>query len=526
MMLADRIDKATLEYGDYQTPPPFALEVSRKLSAFYGLAPDVVLEPTFGVGNFFDGVFAAFPNIQTLYGIEINNSYYKTALHRVGRHKSAKPRVELFNSDIFSFDFGKIKNNLTQKDSILIIGNPPWVTNSQLTSIGSANLPLKSNFKGHSGLDAMTGKGNFDIAEYIILRLLGEFADYDCTLAMLCKTIVAKNIMKDIDRYIFSVSSMDLFAFDAGEIFGVSCDAGLLVVRLGNPAKKTCTVYDFASNEKIREFGWVNNTFYSNAQNIYMRPEIDGKCQIEWRQGVKHDCSKVMELDAVAPGLFQNGFGDVFDFQLGRFVYPLVKSSDIKAHEITNTRKYVIIPQKRINEDTSRIKEQDPAIWAYLQKYEAYLSARRSAIYKNAPKYSIFGVGEYSFSKYKIGISGFYKEPVFALIKGEIPVMMDDTCYFLGFDSIENALITLALLNSPECMAFLKSVAFLDSKRPYTKDVLQRIDLEKLCRIVEFGYVGSFIETLPSDYSLTETDYADYRALFSDPQLVLDIFDV
>ena len=33
------------------------------------------------------------------------------------------------------------------------------------------NLPRKNNFKNHSGLDAMTGKGNFDIAEFITMSL-------------------------------------------------------------------------------------------------------------------------------------------------------------------------------------------------------------------------------------------------------------------------------------------------------------------------------------------------------------------
>ena len=510
MMLVDRFDKNAVEYGDYQTPTSFALKVNEKLSSFYKLSPNVVLEPTFGIGNFFDGIISTFPNARTLYGIEINDAYYEMALHKFEKRFSMKSKVELFNADIFSFDFSDMKNNLDSKDSLLIIGNPPWVTNSQLTSIGSANLPLKSNFKGYSGLDAMTGKGNFDIAEYIILQLLSEFADYDCTLAMLCKTIVAKNIIRDVDKYAFSISSMDLFTFNANEIFGVSCDAGLLVVRLGKPADKTCTVYDFNTNKKIREFGWVDNTFYSNVQSINAQSNIDGKCQIEWRQGVKHDCSKIMELNADDSGLFQNGVGDVYDFQLGRFIYPLVKSSDIKTHEITKTRKYVIVPQKRVNEDTSHIKEQDSAVWEYLQKYEVYLTARKSVIYKKAPKYSIFGIGDYSFSKYKVGISGFYKEPVFALITGEVPIMMDDTCYFLSFDDIENAIITLALLNSPKCIAFLKSVAFLDSKRPYTKDVLQRIDLGKLCRSVDFNYVNNFVNTLSSNYSLTEDNYIYY----------------
>ena len=47
----------------------------------------------------------------------------------------------------------------------------------KLGSLNSANLPKKTNFKNHSGLDAMTGKGNFDIAEFITIIMLETFQE-------------------------------------------------------------------------------------------------------------------------------------------------------------------------------------------------------------------------------------------------------------------------------------------------------------------------------------------------------------
>ena len=521
MLSPTRIDVAAVEYGDFQTPVSFAKKVCQKVSSFYGLQPDMILEPTFGIGNFLDGIVTTFPSVRAVIGIEINADYHEHAVNKVNQHSRMRDRIELYNADIFSYDFSYIKKHLRKEDSFLILGNPPWVTNSQLTSLGSTNLPKKSNFKGISGLDAITGKGNFDIAEYIVLQLLSEFAGYNCTLALLCKTIVAKNIIRDVDKYSFSATSIDLFAFSANEVFGVSCDAGLLVVQLGEHAKKICTVYDFETNNPIRDFGWHDGTLYANINNLASHANIDGKCQVEWRQGVKHDCCKVMELSLDDTGLFKNAMGDAYTFQLGRFVYPLVKSSDIKSFEILSTRKYVIVPQKRVNEDTSHIKVQDSLVWEYLEKYEPYLSARKSIIYKNSPKYSIFGIGDYSFSKYKIGISGFYKEPIFALIMGDIPIMMDDTCYFMSFDDVKTAIISLALLNSTTCLLFLKSIAFTDSKRPYTKEVLQRIDLEKLSEITSFDEILDFKKSLSVKCNITESDYAKYRMSLNDAQMTL-----
>ena len=523
-MTLHNAEKKSIEFGDYQTPVLFASEVCKKLSSFYEIKPDVILEPTFGIGNFFEGIITSFPNARALYGIEINSTYYKTALQRVDQNTSHRLKVELINADVFTYDFNNIKKNLTSTDSLLVIGNPPWVTNSQLSSLGSSNLPHKRNLKGFSGLDAMTGKSNFDIAEYILLLLLSEFSKSNCLLAMLCKNIVAKNIIRDFSKYNLSISSMDFFTFNANEVFGVSCDAGLLVIRTGEPQKSTCTVYDFKTSEKTREFGWIGNKFYSDTRSQNTQKSIDGECQLEWRQGVKHDCSKVMELEFEESGMYRNGIGEELCFQLGRFIYPLIKSSDIKTYETISTRKYVIIPQTRVNEDTSHIQKVDSVVWDYLKKHDTFLSARRSSIYRNAPKYSIFGIGDYSFKNFKVGISGFYKEPVFTLVKGDIPVMMDDTCYFLSFDNINEAVISLALLNSHECITFLKSIAFLDSKRPYTKDILKRIDLCKLSYLLDYDYIKRFVESLSSDYRVNESDYEDYRELFNSAQLVLDAF--
>ena len=506
---------STIEYGDYQTPPFFAKAVCDKLIELYGLSPDIVLEPTFGVGNFLTEAIIAFPNVKKIFGVEINNNYFNAAQQKIDSCSVNYTDVKLFNADIFTFDFCAIKKGISQTDALLIIGNPPWATNSQLSSMDSSNLPAKCNFKGHTGIEAMTGRGNFDIAEYIVLKLSSEFASYDCTVALVCKTIVARNIVRHLAKCAFSAYSIDLFSFDANDIFGVNCDAGLLVMRLGRPEAKTCTVYDFHTNKAKNEFGWKEGVFCSNVRRLRSLDSIEGKCQFDWRQGLKHDCSKVMELKAIDGEAFLNGLGEVHTFPLRRYVYPLLKSSDIKSYIVAQTTKYVIVPQRRINDDTSQIESNDKHVWEYLQKHEHLLDSRRSSIYKNSPKYSIFGVGDYSFSKYKVAISGFYKKPIFSLISGDAPIMLDDTCYFIPFENLTDALITLSLLNSPACLGFLESVVFLDSKRPYTKEVLQRIDLAKLSELLGFAYVINFLSKLEIKAQITLKDFDRYRHCLS-----------
>jgi hypothetical protein len=97
--------------------------------------------------------------------------------------------------------------------------------------------------------------------------------------------------------------------------------------------------------------------------------------------------------------------------------------------------------------------------------------------------FSIFGIGDYSFKPYKIAISGLYKQTRFTLVEPNGTVLMlDDTCYFIGFDTLEDALMTQFLLNKPEAQEFIKSFMFTDAKRVITKELLMRIDLNSIVR--------------------------------------------
>ncbi len=90
-------------------------------------------------------------------------------------------------------------------------------------------------------------------------------------------------------------------------------------------------------------------------------------------------------------------------------VYGVLKSSDLKQTVINKTRKFTIITQKKVGQDTSFIKKDFPKTFKYLVNNKAKFDLRKSSIYYNKPDYSIFGIGDYSFAPYKISISGLYK---------------------------------------------------------------------------------------------------------------------
>ncbi|MFA9214954.1 MAG: hypothetical protein ACEQSR_14125 [Candidatus Methylacidiphilales bacterium] len=212
-----------------------------------------------------------------------------------------------------------------------------------------------------------------------------------------------------------------------------------------------------------------------------------------------------MELDK-AGGRYTNGFNEEVNLEEA-LVYGLLKSSDLKNTVINQTRKYTIVTQKKVGQETLYIKTDYPKTYQYLSEHQDIFSSRKSSIYNNKPPFSIFGIGDYSFKPYKVAISGLYKTFHFTLIlpQNDKAVMLDDTCYMLGFDRLEFAAYTLILLNSETTMMFLKSITFSDAKRTFTKDVLMRIDLSKLIEKANKKDLQNELTKLNEKYNLTLT---------------------
>ncbi len=469
------------EWGDFQTPLDLATRVCNYL-ATAGISPRVIVEPTFGAGNFVLAATEVFPSAQLIYGVEIQEKYdwhLKIALllKALENHR-ASAEIELHQDDIFTHDF---PDEICQAQDILVLGNPPWVTNAELGILNSRNLPAKRNLKALRGIDAITGKSNFDIGEYVLLRTLDLFSEQRGTLAILCKNSVIKNLIESLPQNQYRVANIRALEIDAGREFGAAVNASLLVMDLGTSSTYfTCSVATLNQPSNItRSFGWINNRFVSCIKDYQVNADLDGRSPFVWRQGIKHDCASVMELDR-QDGTLANHVGETVNVE-GEWLYPLLKSSDLRSLQVSRARKQVIVTQHAIGEDTLHLKKNAPHLWKYLIHHSDQFERRKSSIYRDKPRFSIFGIGEYSFKPYKVAISGLYKEPNFSLVVpiDNRPVMLDDTCYFLGFDNYSDALFTASILNSPSVRRFLKSIVFTDAKRPYTKDVLMRIDLSR-----------------------------------------------
>ena len=304
-------DKA--EYGDFQTPLALARQTCLWLKA-KGFAPDVLVEPTFGHGHFIIAALETFPSLKFVYGVEIHEPYYRETQKILAELQiPSKPNIHLYHDDVFRFSFSDVAKQ-HKNSSILVLGNPPWVTNSLLGSKNSDNVPQKSNFKNVRGIDAITGKGNFDLGESVTLAMLKAFADSKGCLAFLVKNSVVKNIVHSQQKLKFSIAHLQYVSIDTKKEFNASVAAGLFFADFHQQPEYECFMSSsFGSLEKSR-FGWYRGKFVSNIEKYSQSNFFDGCSPTVWRQGIKHDCSSVMELTSL-DGMYKNGLGETVDIE-------------------------------------------------------------------------------------------------------------------------------------------------------------------------------------------------------------------
>jgi hypothetical protein len=434
-----------IEFGDFQTPADLARQICELLYR-RGIAPAAIVEPTCGVGNLLFSALQTFPATQRVIGIDINLEYVNYVQREITKRGFANTTAAI-QADFFGIDWKSTLDELPEP--ILVIGNPPWVTNSALGILDSTNLPSKTNFQGHTGFEAITGKSNFDISEWMLIHLLERLGRRTAMLAMLCKTSVARKVLKHIWKNGVAIERASIYLIDAKQHFGASVDACLLLCSIsGVGSTCLCDVYTgLEADTPATSFGLVNGHLIASIPQYQKWRHLEGESPYQWRSGVKHDCSAVMELRKHG-AWYENGLGETVELE-DTYLYPLLKSSDIAKEEAPVPRRWLLVTQKYVGEPTRSIAHNAPRTWAYLEQHNTLLNSRKSSVYSNKPPFSIFGVGDYSFAPWKVAISGLYKSLQFNAIgpyQSKL-VILDDTCYFVPCQSEEEALFMVHLQN-------------------------------------------------------------------------------
>jgi len=499
-MVIGKKSKKKVEFGDFQTPIELARQICSLLSQ-NGLEPMSILEPTCGKGSFLVAALEFFPHVRNIVGIDINSEHINDACSALDRLAHTVGSINIINKDFFSVDWDYVLESL--QDPLLVIGNPPWVTNAELGRIGSCNLPDKSNFQNRRGIEAITGKSNFDISEWMLDKAIEWLNGRQATLAMLCKTAVARKVLHHAWKSRQHLIRSEIYRIKASKYFGAAADACLLVVSTSlSNGNFDCQVYDSLKDiSPTVVFGYRQGRLVANITCFERWKHLEGESRYKWRSGIKHDCAKVMEFSKEING-YRNGCGELVDLE-DDYLYPMFKSSDIANGSDQKPARWMLVPQQIVGENTRQISQLAPKTWQYLERHAQLLDKRASLVYRNRPRFSVFGVGNYSFAHWKVAISGFYKRLDFKVVGpyAEKPVVLDDTCYFVACQTSKEAFFIAELLNSNIAKDFFSAFIFWDEKRPITVDILKRLDLLALARElgVEAALKG-FLKQYPRNY--------------------------
>lgn len=477
--------KTKVEYGDFQTPLELAEKICHKLVEL-GVSPDVIVEPTCGIGNFIEAAARSFHLASKIIGVEINPNYLQEIKNK--KQLSQDERIAIKQGNFFDFDWSSSIDKIEGK--ILVLGNFPWVTNSQQGAIAGKNLPQKTNFQARSGLDAITGKSNFDISEWMLIQSIQSLQKREAYLVMLCKTSVSRKILSYIHSRNLNIAYCATYKIDAKKYFDANVDACLLVCKFdSNSHNYFCDVFSSLEADTYYRIGYRNNilirdvTCFDKLQCLY-----DQKQQKKWRSGIKHDCSSVMELRKVDDS-FVNGLGEVVNIE-ETCLFPLLKGSDVAQNRTEIIDRYVLVTQRFIGESTEYIQKLAPKTWNYLETHAEYLDSRKSKIYQTSHRFSMFGVGSYTFAPWKIAICGLYKKLYFRLIgkTNNKATVFDDTVYFLSFEDEKAAYKTFMLLTSRLAIDFYESLIFWDEKRPIKSSILNSLDLSAIAERLSINF--------------------------------------
>jgi len=385
-----------------------------------------------------------------------------------------------------------------------LVGNPPWIPWSRLSEdvktrwrevyADTDDLDLLP----HDGLDSRLGHANDDISlPYVwvcIHRYLAEGGGASFVLKRDVTKGPAGKLLRTLNVGGRPLALDEVHDFNRLQPFGGQVGANAAVYALRADADHSFPVdgtswtesdesASFATAARMRETLTEEQVGIvpvddENTTSAWIREDAEraalGECAHDIRHGVKDDAQDVFSISREA----------VADLE-AEHVYPYLKSRHVVKYGLFG-HELRLVPLRKANEDNEReLKNRCPQTYDYLENHRETLEDRSSSWLDEGPFYNVFGLGEYTWSDYKVVWCRLGFKPHFAVVStladddvGEKTVVPGDHYMFVGTDSEREAHYLCALLNSAVYQRSLKGVAS-EGKASLSKTVVSRLELPK-----------------------------------------------
>lgn len=513
-----------LSLGEYYTPTGVA-ELGVNELQTENLAGDTFLDPGCGSGVFVStcinkktealaerepaDVLERITN--TVYGIDLNPvavkstklSYILSLLPILERAENPEIEVPVFLTDSL---------RLTREDDITydgesfdievdhLVGNPPWITWNNLSeSVKDAwrdTYVEKLDLLAHSGPDSRLGFGNDDISIpfvwVCIHHYLGDGGDASFVMkrdimkgpaGKLLRT-QAVNGREIPVRNIHDFNKLRPFGDDVGvtsAIYTMEADGEPEFPISATSWTKGRSKPEYASLELMeltlnKEDTKIVPVHEDDTSSSWIRGDAErralGDCAHDIRHGVKDDATDVYTIER-----------DQLDDLEPEFVYPYIKSKHIVKYGLFGNELH-LVPIRSANEDNrDELQNRYPKTYSYLENHRDRLEDRASSWLKQGTFYNVFGLGDYTWSDYKVVWCRLGFKPHFAVVStvkdedlGDKMVVPGDHFMFISTNNKQEAHFLCALLNSSIYQKSIRGVAS-EGKASLSKTVISKLKL-------------------------------------------------
>ena len=514
-----------LQLGEYYTPRGVA-ELSVGELNVDDYETDTFLDPGCGSGIFLATCIDAkrealeddlTPEVlvdvitDTVYGIDLNPVAVKSA--KLSYLLSLLPVLKQSGVDslelpVFLTDSLKLTRDdqIRFGDGVLdlsvdhLVGNPPWITwgnlSEQVRGVWREKYVKQLDLLPHQGVETRLGHANDDISVPFIWVCIHNYLDEDGDASFVLKRDIMKGPAgrllrtQRVDsrpvtvRHVHDLNRLRPFGDDVGvhsAVYTLDADSESEFPIAADSWKKASGRPSFSTVEAMRETlerdetgmvpvegddpssSWVRE----NAENRAL-----GECDHDIRHGVKDDATDVYSIDRSQLDELEHDH-----------VYPYIKSKNVVKYGLFGHELH-LVPIEKANEDNeTEMQNNCPKTYEYLESHKEALEDRSSTWLDKGTFYNVFGLGEYTWSDYKIVWCRLGFKPHFAVVStvddeylGEKMVIPGDHFMFISTDDKYEAHFLCGLLNSSIYQKSLKGIAS-EGKSSLSKTVISKLEL-------------------------------------------------
>lgn len=447
----------------------------------------------------------------TVFGVDLNPVAVKSA--KLSYLLSLLPMIEQGNVDrlelpVFLTDSLK----LTRDDQIRfggdrldlsvdhLVGNPPWITwgnlSEQLRDAWREKYVKQLDLLPHYGVETRLGHANDDISVPFIWVCIHHYLNEDGDASFVLKRDIMKgpagrllrtqrvNSRPVTVRHIHDFNRLRPFGDDVGvhsAVYTLDTDSGTGFPIETDSWKKRSGKPAFSSAERMQDTLVHEETAMipveeDDTSSSWVRQDAEsralGECEHGIRHGVKDDAKDVYsidrsQLDEIEPD----------------HVYPYIKSKHVVKYGLFGHGLH-LVPIRKANEDNeNELQNNCPKTYEYLESNRNALEDRSSTWLDKGTFYNVFGLGEYTWSDYKVVWCRLGFKPHFAVVSnvddedlGEKMVVPGDHFMFISTDDKYEAHFLCSLLNSSIYQKSIKGIAS-EGKSSLSKTVISKLEL-------------------------------------------------